>query len=211
MLTLKPSLVALLAATSLASAVQAAPVWISIGDNAYQLLQQVSPKSRSQESRQLAVNALPAGVSAKGVATEKVHLVQVDDSVLPQLSDAIHHSLRHCGGFIVHKDLQDARTALKAPVAGTLLPSYQINDQATVNKLLPQLQDSNILGTIQSLSNYQNRFYTHQPRRQRIQLDRQSMAAVGRRPQRRDRGAVRPQRLAAKIGDPHHQGQGQCR
>ncbi|MBN3004755.1 M20/M25/M40 family metallo-hydrolase [Chromobacterium alkanivorans] len=160
MLTLKPSLVALLAATSLAGAAQAAPVWISIGDDAYQLLQQVSPKSLSQESRQLAVSALPAGVSAKGVATEKVHLVQVDDSVLPQLSDAIHHSLRHCGGFIVHKDLQDARTALKAPVASALLPSYQINDQAVVNKLLPQLQDSNILGTIQSLSNYQNRFYT---------------------------------------------------
>ena len=45
-------------------------------------------------------------------------------------------------------------------MASTLLPSYQINDQATVNKLLPQLQDSNILGTIQSLSNHQNRFYT---------------------------------------------------
>ncbi|XLM20783.1 M28 family metallopeptidase, partial [Chromobacterium piscinae] len=29
-----------------------------------------------------------------------------------------------------------------------------------VNKLLPQLQDSNVHGTIQSLSSYQNRFYT---------------------------------------------------
>lgn len=92
-----------------------------------------------------------------------MHLVQVDEALLPALSDSIHENLRHCGGFIVHRDLQDARAALKgaaAPLAGLAAPSYAIDNQAVVNKLLPQLQDSNVLGTIQSLSNYQNRFYT---------------------------------------------------
>jgi leucyl aminopeptidase len=40
-----------------------------------------------------------------------------------------------------------------------MAPSYAIDNQARVNALLPQLQASNILSTIQSLSDFQNRRY----------------------------------------------------
>ncbi|AUH52982.1 aminopeptidase [Chromobacterium sp. ATCC 53434] len=151
---------ALLVLLGLAGAAQAQPVWISVGDQGYQLLRKIDTGVKSQENRKLAAD----GRLAKGdAAGETVHLVQVDEALLPKLSDAIHENLRHCGGFIVHRDLQEARAALNgpaAPLAKTVAPSYAIDNQAVVNKLLPQLQDSNVLGTIQSLSNYQNRFYT---------------------------------------------------
>ncbi|WP_047248121.1 M28 family metallopeptidase [Chromobacterium subtsugae] len=158
MLKLRQS--ALLVLLGLAGAAQAQPVWISVGDQGYQLLLKIDAGAKSQESRKLAAD----GRLAKGAAAgETVHLVQVDDAQLSKLSDAIHENLRHCGGFIVHGSLKEARAALNgpaAPLAALAAPSYAIDNQATVNKLLPQLQDSNILGTIQSLSGYQNRFYT---------------------------------------------------
>ncbi|POB00275.1 aminopeptidase [Chromobacterium sinusclupearum] len=150
---------ALLVLLGLAGAAQAQPVWISVGDQGYQLLRQLDGRAQSQESRTLAAD----GRLAKGTAGETVHLVQVDEALLPKLSDAIHDKLRHCGGYIVHGSLKEARAALNgpaAPLAALKAPSYAIDNQATVNKLLPQLQDSNVLATIQSLSSYQNRFYT---------------------------------------------------
>ncbi|WP_199154938.1 M28 family metallopeptidase [Chromobacterium sp. ASV23] len=150
---------ALLVLLGLAGAAQAQPVWISVGDQGYQLLRQLDGRAQSQESRTLAAD----GRLAKGTAGETVHLVQVDEALLPKLSDAIHDKLRHCGGYIVHGSLKEARAALNgpaAPLAALKTPSYAIDNQATVNKLLPQLQDSNVLATIQSLSSYQNRFYT---------------------------------------------------
>ncbi|MEJ8676646.1 M28 family metallopeptidase [Chromobacterium amazonense] len=150
---------ALLVLLGLAGAAQAQPVWISVGDQGYQLLRQLDGRAQSQESRTLAAD----GRLAKGAAGETVHLVQVDEALLPKLSDAIHDKLRHCGGYIVHGSLKEARAALNgpaAPLAALKAPSYAIDNQATVNKLLPQLQDSNVQATIQSLSSYQNRFYT---------------------------------------------------
>ncbi|MBM2885947.1 M20/M25/M40 family metallo-hydrolase [Chromobacterium phragmitis] len=150
---------ALLVLLGLAGAAQAQPVWISVGDQGYQLLRQLDGRAQSQESRTLAAD----GRLAKGAAGETVHLVQVDEALLPKLSDAIHDKLRHCGGYIVHGSLKEARAALNGPaaqLAALKAPSYAIDNQATVNKLLPQLQDSNVQATIQSLSSYQNRFYT---------------------------------------------------
>ncbi|MCW3478742.1 M28 family metallopeptidase [Neisseriaceae bacterium JH1-16] len=137
-------------------------VWITLGDDAYLLLRQISPQTKSNESRQLNTGIVARSLTGQSVpVTEKVHVVEVDESLLPKLSDAIHDKRRHCGGFIVHGSQTEARVALApAPkLAGTVAPNYQINDQVVVNKLLPQLQDSNILGTIQTLSGYQNRFY----------------------------------------------------
>ncbi|MGC0154081.1 M28 family peptidase, partial [Chromobacterium vaccinii] len=134
----------------LAGAAQARPVWISIGEPAYQLLRKIDTKASSRLSRQT-----PTG--------ETVRLVRVDEALLPSLSDAIHDNLRHCGGFIVHGDLRQARAALNgpaAPPAGIVAPAYAIGQQAIVAKLLPQLRDSNIVDTIRTLSDYQNRFYT---------------------------------------------------
>ncbi len=141
-----PLLLALLAGAL--PAAQAAPAWITIGDSAYRLLRQQQPQLTSRSS-----------VLAGG--SERVHLLQVDDALLPALSQAVHEQLRRCGGFVRHDSLADGLAALRElqspPAAEATVPSYAIDNQALVTPLLAQLQDSRILGTIQSLSDFQNR------------------------------------------------------
>lgn len=164
MLTLKHSL--LIAGLLGAPVVQAKPVWISIGDDGYRLLQQVAPQALSHEQRQLR-NDSGAAAQERSLRPqqEKVHLLQIDEALLPSLSEAVHDKLRHCGGYMVHRSLSDARSSLdnmarQGVASPGVAPSYAINDQAKIAPLLPQMQESNLLSTMQALSNYQNRFYT---------------------------------------------------
>lgn len=150
----------LLGATAAATA---APTWITIGDKAHALVAKVAPNARTLASRQVAVNVPVARGSAElKSASEGVHVVEIDDGMLPTLSLAIHRSQRKCGGFVKHDSMAEALAVLHradgAPEA-ELVPSYAIDNQALVNALLPQLQASNILSTITQLSSFQNRRY----------------------------------------------------
>lgn len=82
---------------------------------------------------------------------------------LPQISALMHEEFNRCSGFIVHKSLEEASaTALKLEESGltTLASSFQVGQQALVGQLLPDLQSSEILGTISHLSTaYNNRYY----------------------------------------------------
>ena len=150
------------------SAHAGAPVWISLGNEAYQLLRGISPTTVSASEYQLPVQVPVGKTAALRDTTETVHVVRVDEDLLPQLSDAVHTSLRHCGGYMVHASLGAARRAveeershaLRARGQAALAAKYPIDNQATVTPLLAQVQDSNILSTIQTLSDYQNRYYT---------------------------------------------------
>lgn len=135
-----------------ASAVNAAPTWITLGDAAYAKLQAAAPQAIAKQSKQ-------------GQGKEKVHLVQVDEETMLKLSAAIHKELKRCGGFIVHASEEEGRQALAK--AGTVQPlalavnrpSYAIDNQATVNGILPAMQASNIAQTIIDMSNFANRYY----------------------------------------------------
>ena len=115
-------------------------VWITLGDAAYSELLKLAPKTISKESKVLQ----PGGAGI--LAQEKVHLVQVDESMLPSLSGAIHNKLNRCGGFMSHSSEASGRAALTQPIAmlASLAPSYVIDNQATVTPFLTQMQDSNI-------------------------------------------------------------------
>ena len=153
-------------AALLTPVVSAAPVWISIGDKGYQLLKKIKPQSHRVAQQQLG-NDSGAPLSLRSIApsTETVHIVQVDDSLLPTLSEAIHHSEGHCGGYIVHSSRTEAlkevkQTAQSSLAIAKLAPSYVLNDQAKVTPLLNQVQEGNLIATINGLSSFQNRFYT---------------------------------------------------
>ena len=126
--------------------------WITLGDAAYAKLQATAPQVFAKESK-------------PGQGKEQVHLVQVDEEAMLKLSAAIHTELRRCGGFIVHASEAEGRQALAK--AGTVQPlalaasrpSYAIDNQATVNGILPTLQASNIAQTITDMSNFANRYY----------------------------------------------------
>jgi leucyl aminopeptidase len=126
-------------------------LWITVGDAAYAHLQKAAPQAIARES------------SIKG--TEKVHLVQVDETEMLQLSAAVHKELKRCGGFMVHSSEAAGKKALSTPttLATTLAasrPSYVINNQSVVTPLLPLMQDSNIGQTIVDMSAFANRYYT---------------------------------------------------
>ena len=134
-----------------ASAAYASPgTWITIGDAAYAKLQATAPQAIAKQSKQ-------------GQGKEKVHLVQVDDETMLKLSAAIHKELKRCGGFMVHASEEEGRKALAkagtVQALATSRPSYTIDNQTTVNGILPTLQASNIAQTITDMANFANRYY----------------------------------------------------
>jgi leucyl aminopeptidase len=158
-----PTVIALLLAGLFSSATMAADskkVWITVGDAAYTQLQKVAPRAIAKESRVTDTNA--AGGQFAG--TEKVHLVEVDEQQMLNLSEAIHHELKRCGGFMYHASESAGKKALSQPLTTSLAalsrPAYVIDNQTLVTPMLPLLQDSNIAQTINDLSAFTNRYYT---------------------------------------------------
>ena len=159
---LRATLVAAAAALT-ASPLLAAPAWITIGDDAYALMQKVAPKARTLASRSVTVNVpVQRGSATLKKATEGVRVVEIDDNMIPSLSMAVHRNLNKCGGFAQHNSLAEALAVLhrlESTPEPLLAPSYAIDNQVQVNALMPQLQASNLLSTITQLSNFQNRRY----------------------------------------------------
>lgn len=158
-----PAILAVLLAGVFASGgafAQSKKTWITVGDAAFVHLQKVAPHVVAKESKVMRSNDMREKVAA----TEKVHLVQVDDAEMAKLSEAVHHELKRCGGFIAHASEADGKRALakQAPPITTMAsrPGYTIDNQTTVSPVLSQMQASNIATTILDLSNFVNRYYT---------------------------------------------------
>ena len=136
--------------------------WITVGDKAFAHLQKIAPQVVARESKLLRTNDLKSVVAM----TEKVHLVQVDEEQMLKLSEAIHHELKRCGGFMFHESEAEGKRSLAkqatppAPLATLTRPAYNIDNQTLVNPVLSQMQASNITTTINDLSTFVNRYYT---------------------------------------------------
>jgi leucyl aminopeptidase len=145
------------------AALQAAPVYLTVGDEAWRLVADAASDARVLGSRDVEVTVpVRRGERATTKVRERVHAVRIDERWLPVLSHAVHEELRRCGGFVEHESMAEALAMLhridSAPET-ELAPSYAIDDAAAVTPLLPLLQDSRILSTIESLSQFQNRLY----------------------------------------------------
>ncbi|MBT9491907.1 MAG: M20/M25/M40 family metallo-hydrolase [Paucibacter sp.] len=142
-------------------------VWISLGDAAWAQLQALQPAARARAS----VRVKPAEQDLAADPqlareSEQVHLVEVDEAALLELSHGVHETLRRCGGYMFHASEAEGLQALRTQQTGrtALLaltrPSYVIDQQAQVSPLLAQMQASNIGQTILDLSANTNRYYT---------------------------------------------------
>lgn len=144
---------------SVASPLNLAPsgkkVWITIGDKAFTELKTLLPQTVAAASK------LQQSAVGEFARQEQVHLVQVDEAHLDALSGAVHAKLRQCGGFMAHANEQEARTALQGPqtTLAAVRPSYAIDNQTTINPILPTMQASNIGQTIIDMSAFANRYY----------------------------------------------------
>ena len=162
---LRTTALACLASVATSSA-HAAPVWVSMDEAAYQLLQ--SQRIAHTDAERLAL-PVPAGRLVKP-GHGALMILQADEDDLARLSLAAHDALHRCGGFIVHGSREEARQSVaaaerhlrgeRAPMQATV-PDYRLNDRTKVNSLLPQLKEGEILATITRLSTYANRYYRH--------------------------------------------------
>jgi len=158
--TVPAVLAVLLAGLCASTSATAGTSWITVGDAAFAHLRKVAPQLIAKESKTLRTT----DAHAKITATENVHLVEVDDVQLAQLSEAVHRELKRCGGFAFHASQADGQRALaKAATLATPMlarPSYVLDNSATVTPVLSQMQASNITTTINDLSSFVNRYYT---------------------------------------------------
>ena len=156
------------AAALLATPAQAATTWITLGEKAFGLLMAQTPAARVLSSARVPVMVPQLrGRQTMVPGSETVLAVEVDDSALDGLIAAVHEKLHRCGGLMLHASEAEAVATLRrvqhiaatADVVSPSAPSDAIDSQAAVNRLLPRLQASNILSTIQQQSNFQNRRY----------------------------------------------------
>ena len=136
--------------------------WITVGEKAYAHLQKVAPQVIARDVTTLRTN----GRDAKLAESEQVHLVQVDEDQLRELSAAIHHELKRCGGFMFHESEAEGKRSLAkqasapATLAAFARPAYTIDNQSLVTPVLSVMQASNITTTINNLATFVNRYYT---------------------------------------------------
>ena len=104
---------------------------------------------------------------------------------LGDISRYVHENERRCGGYFAFPDRAQAEAFVrgdraKLAMAKSALARYALDNQATVGRWLPQVQEQRLYDTINHLSRYRNRYYASSHGRTSAEWIRdhwQSMAA----------------------------------
>lgn len=94
-----------------------------------------------------------------------VSALVVKESMLPVIAKVMHDKYNRCAGFIAHDSEQEATLALETagtPVPSRALVTYTLDNGAVVNALFGEMQEANVRNTINTMSAYNNRYYTAQ-------------------------------------------------
>lgn len=80
------------------------------------------------------------------------------------IGEYVHASERRCGGFFAFPSRAQAEDFVRAgrsrqAMTKSLLASYTLDNQATVDRWLPRVEERRIYDTINHLSSYRNRYY----------------------------------------------------
>ena len=117
--------------------------------------------------------------------TDDVSMLSLDAALFSVLSERMHEEHNRCGGFARHDTAAQAEAKLRSPDherSVSLAVDYVIDNAATVNAVLPELQKPKILKSIQDLSAFQNRYYnsTHGEASSNFIKDEWTTIAAGR-------------------------------
>ncbi|NVJ51889.1 MAG: M20/M25/M40 family metallo-hydrolase [Gammaproteobacteria bacterium] len=102
-------------------------------------------------------------VKHKNLANKDFVIAQIKNEKIPQLSHWMHDAFNRCGGFFYHQSEQDA--IAYAELQGNpdmQLVDYSIDNPQGVQQLVSELSAANLTATVNSLSSYNNRYYTQQ-------------------------------------------------
>lgn len=93
-----------------------------------------------------------------------VKLVQIPLSQIDELSEVIHDEFNRCGGFFFHDSYDEASsyTSNGPGYSSFAAVNYTIDNQDTVNTLVNELNNSNLIATVDQLAEYHNRYYSQQ-------------------------------------------------
>ncbi|MCH6485041.1 M20/M25/M40 family metallo-hydrolase [Pseudoxanthomonas sp. LH2527] len=83
---------------------------------------------------------------------------------LGAISEHVHVNERRCGGYFAFPTRAQAEAFVQADrarqaMATSMLAGYTLDNQATVNRWLPQVQEQRLYDTINHLSGYRNRYF----------------------------------------------------
>ncbi|WP_394205223.1 M20/M25/M40 family metallo-hydrolase [Shewanella waksmanii] len=121
-------------------------LWITIGNDA------------AVQAETAGATLAPA-MQAQNIESSPVLIYQVEQAQLPYLTQLMHEQKHRCGGYIVHDSYQEAVLALQGPQEMLAFNAPPIQHMDKVNQLLPQIQAPQIKSTIESLTQFTNRFY----------------------------------------------------
>ncbi|WP_313495214.1 M20/M25/M40 family metallo-hydrolase [Pseudoxanthomonas mexicana] len=107
---------------------------------------------------------------ARGVATPRdstgmpLVIAETRADRLGDISRYVHENERRCGGYFAFPDRAQAEAFVrgdraKLAMAKSALARYTLDNQATVGRWLPQVQEQRLYDTINHLSRYRNRYY----------------------------------------------------
>jgi bacterial leucyl aminopeptidase len=165
---MKPRLLlAALAWAALATPAAAAPAWITLSADALAVLQRMLPRVEVIGRADTPVAVPLAARSSELVArAETIVAVELDDQWLEMLSLMVHRELQRCGGYVFHASRAEALATLHrlasppaAPLAAGPAPNYALDNQPQVNALMPLVQASHLMTTVDGLAAFQNRRY----------------------------------------------------
>jgi leucyl aminopeptidase len=137
-------------------------VWISLGNDAVTVINKSFSKQFDLTDIQPKQSVLTFPDSQAITAhNHAINIVSIDAAQLNNLSEFMHENFKRCGGYIFHESLAEAQQ-YTANIALTpqVITSYTIDNPTGVNSLLNELSSSNLTSTVDTLSNYNNRYYT---------------------------------------------------
>lgn len=125
-------------------------VWVTIGSDALGTLE----------------SELSSGILDTRQNAEGVTVVKVPGDVIPELSHVMHTRFKRCGGFFVHDSQKQATgsldNALSVSAITKAFAGYSIDNGQVADALITEVEESNLVSSITTLSSYQTRYYTSQ-------------------------------------------------
>ena len=105
------------------------------------------------------------GVARRDSVGTALMVSEIKAHQLSVVSEQIHTREHRCGGYFAFRTRAEADAFIRSDGSAdmanaSLLVTYTIDNQPTVDPWLPQVVEGNIYNTINHLSTYQNRYYT---------------------------------------------------
>ncbi|MBD1558063.1 M20/M25/M40 family metallo-hydrolase [Vibrio sp. S9_S30] len=130
--------------------------WITIGSDAIQHF------TTTQEHKGLALS--PQIVQG----TDGITVSEINADDINNLSKLMHHEFKRCGGFFYHDSFEEAQAYAKQAAsanqsfANFAAVNYTIDNESVTNAMMSETSQQNLTNTVNTLSNYYDRYYTSQ-------------------------------------------------